>query len=482
MLYRLLWYSDSGGQGETADTAGTDMPENKDAQLVITVSEDGMTATAVAHAPQGDGAHLTEADVRSEIKAAGITFGLVEGAAQALCAPNYGAEVVVAKGEPAVNGQDGSFTELFPREVEKQYTMRDDGTMDYKSGGFIRDLDAGTLVCEISLPTKGENGTSVKGQPVKGYDGRPVNPPIGANIKVTEDGLHAKTTVKGNLVFRDEKFSVETQVRVVNVDYKTGNLVFSGDIIVDGDILDGFEVHAGKTVTLKGRGGAVVIEAENIVIEKGINGTGKAVIQAKDTVQSGFIENCIVRAGKKVIATSITNSQVECEGDVDVSGGKGLICGGKVTAFGNVKAREIGNSFNTLTTIVLGVTPKLLKERKKLEESLVNVVAHLEELNKDASYIERLVSTGRPIPQERVQLLKRIQIQLPMSTRKKAQLETQLAQMEDKMRSVNQSTLQANTIYPPTKVSIGTDGTNIMENRNRCRIYKKDGELVIGTM
>jgi len=167
---------------------------------------------------------------------------------------------------------------------------------------------------------------------------------------------------------------------------------------------------------------------------------------------------------------------------VEVMNGKGIICGGKVTAFGSVKAKEVGNESNTLTIISLGVTPKLLKERKCLVDQLADVSRHLEELAKNVAYIERLVADGRPVPPERVQILKRTQIQLPMTEKKRDQLQKAIDEMDSKMANVNTSTLTANIIYPPTKVSIGALSSNCIEVRNHCRVYKNSqGELVFGS-
>ncbi|MGD9559720.1 MAG: FapA family protein, partial [Oscillospiraceae bacterium] len=284
-------------------------------------------------------------------------------------------------------------------------------------------------------------------------------------------------------VFRNGRFTVDPIYRVQDVDNSVGNITFSGDVQVNGDMLDGFEIHAGGSVTLRGRVGAVVVVAGgDILIEKGVNGMGRAVLETEKTVKSGFIENCTVHAGEKVIAQSIINSQVECEGDVEVTGGKGIICGGKVTAFGSVVAKVVGNESNTLTTVTLGVTPTLLKERKRLADQLADVSRHLEELAKNVAYIERLVADGRPVPPDRVQMLKRTQIQLPMTEKKRDQLAAALEEMDRTMAQVNSSTLTADILYPPTRVSIGALTANNMDVRNKCRVYKNSaGELTFGS-
>lgn len=469
------------GTGEAAQEA-------KDAQASLFLDVGSMRAELLLEPPVGAGRHLTEADLRETLSRGKVVYGLDDEALTRLASggpdgtPLYGSRMVVALGTPAQDGTDGVCEERFARESEKQFTQRADGSVDYKELGLIRDVKEGSVVCEITPPGPAVDGTNVLGQPIKAREGVKAVPPIGDGLRLSEDGLRAVTARQGNLVFRDGRFVVETVYRVQNVDYDVGNITFSGDVLVNGDMMDGFEIHAGGNVTLRGQGGAVVIEAKDILIEQGMNGTGRAVLEASGTLKAGFIENCTLRVGEKITASSIINCQVECEGDVDVSAGKGVICGGKVTAFGSVKAKEIGNESNTPTTVSLGVTPKLLQERKRLQDLLETVTAHIDELTKNVTYIEQLVAAGKQVPPDRVQLLKRTQIQLPMTEKKREQLQNQLAELEARMEEVGASTLTAGVIHPPTKVSIGSLNANVTDTRQNCRVYRSsEGELVFGS-
>lgn len=462
------------------------MPPQQEAQdaKVYFFSDNGkMTVELQVEEPLGDGADIEMAQLRAALEKEGVVYGIDEMALQRLAAPTYNKRMVVATGTPAQDGEDGVCKELFGREVEKQFVEREDGTVDFKNLGLITEIKEGATICEITPPTQAIDGTNTLGKPVKGRDGVKAVVPVGENTRLTEDGLRVVAALAGNLVFRDGRFVVETVYRVQDVDYDTGNIQFSGDVLVNGDVLDGFEVHAGGTVTLRGQAGAVVIEAgKDIVIEKGMNGTGKAVLRAEKSIKAGFIENASLFAGEAITASSITNCQVECEGDVTVTSGKGILCGGKITAFGSIKAKEVGNDFNTLTVVVLGVTPNLLRERKRLADQLADVLRHIEELGKNVAYIEDLVAKGKPVPPERVQTLKRVQIQLPMSEKKRDQLQQALDELEGKLADVNTSTLTANVIHPPTKISIGSLTTNVTETQNSCRVYKNSaGELSFGS-
>ncbi len=455
---------------------------NKDAVIALFQEENHMMAEMMIEPPEGNGAPVTPEDLKAALDKAGIVFGIEQDALDKLAAPLYGKKLVVARGMPAKDGEDGVCTELFSRTVEKKMHTRDDGSVDYRELGLIREVREGAVICEITPPGPGQDGKTLQGKAIKAREGKKAIPPVGENVRPAEGGTRFEAAVTGNLVFRDGRFVVDTVVRVQDVDYDVGNITFSGDVQVNGDMQSGFEIHSGGTVTLRGQIGSVVIKAHHLVIEKGVNGMGRAVLDVEGTVKAGFVENCNLHVGEKLTAQSLINCQVECEGDVDVMSGKGIICGGKITAFGSVQAKVVGNESNTLTTIVLGVTPKLLKERRRLNDQLADVSRHLEELNKNVSYIERLVAEGRPVPPERVQFLQRAQIQLPFTEKKRIQLERQIAELEEKMHSVNHATLTANIIFPPTRVSIGALSQNVVDKRSKCRVYKNhEGDMVFGS-
>ncbi len=452
------------------------------AKVALFFDEGDMQAEAQVSPPQGSGAPLSRAMLDAALAAAGVVHGIDTAALERLEAPLYDQRVVVARGTPAQNGENGVVTELFSHEPERAVTQREDGTIDYRELGLIRDLKAGTTVCEIVPPTMGVDGRNTKGQPVKARNGEKAAVPMGENMVLSEDGTRVLTAAAGNLVYRNGRFTIETVYRVQDVDYDIGNITFSGDVKIGGDVKDGFDINAGGDVTVHGQVGNCNIKANNITLDQGVNGMGKAAMEARQAFKAGFVENCKVLAGEKVLAKSLINSYVECEGDVDVSTGKGVICGGKVMAFGSVAAREIGNESNTLTVVSMGIIPKYISERKNLQTLIAELDANISELEKNAAYIEKLISLGKPVPPERVQKLKRAQIALPMSEKKKAQLEQQLAELEARMADVGNVQLTARIINAPTKVSIGTLTININETRRNCRVFKSaEGEIVIGT-
>ncbi len=476
-------------EAASPEETGAEADRNKastgaqDAFVKLIVAPDSMTAAIVVDPPREGGQHLTRDMLDAALSKAKIVYGIQEEGLQRLLLPTYDTSIEVALGTPAVDGENGVCKELYARVREAKITEKEDGSVDYKELGLICDLPAGTVICELTLPTDGQNGTNIQGRELKARAGKKAVPPIGEGTRLSEDGLKVTTTVTGNLVFRNGRFTVDEVFRVQDVDYDVGNIHFSGDVVVQGEIQDGFEIRAGGNISLHGRVGSVVLDAKgNINIEQGINGTGKAEITAAKNVNAGFIENCLVRAGGNIVAGSIINSTVECEGDIDVTSKHGTIVGGKITAFGSIKAKEIGNESNTPTLVTVGITPRLLKERKKLQDQLADVTKYIDEMTKNTLYIEKLMEQQREIPQDRIQLLQRTKVALPITEKKKEQLEATLKEVEEKIESSTGSTITARIIYPPTRITIGKLSMSLNEVRNSARVYiSQQGELTVGS-
>lgn len=463
--------------GEAAPRSEAD----EDARVLVQIDAKRMQASVLVDSPAGAGRPVDEAMLSEAIKAAGVVYGLNTEALARVLAPTYNTPVIIAEGTPPENGRDGACTELFEREPTAKPVEFEDGSIDHRQLGLVRDVSPGTVICEMVQPTEGTPGTTVLGEEVKAIPGKKVAAPVGEGTRLSEDGTQVLATLQGNLCWRNSHFVVDTVYRVDDVDYDVGNIVFSGDVQVNGQMHDGFEIHAGGTVTVQGSVGNVVIEAAgDIKIDKGINGTGQARIETRKTLTTGFIENCNVKAGEKIVASSLINSNVECEGDVEITQGKGIICGGKLMVSGSVTAKEVGNESNTLTAITLGVTPSLLAERKKTVDRLGEVSKHIDEMVKNSNYIEKLMSVGKPVPEERVQMLRASRIQLPLSEKKRDQLQGKLDDIDTQLSEASTSTLSAKTIFPPTRVTIGKYSASVAEVETNCRVYRDGNQVIIG--
>ena len=101
-----------------------------------------------------------------------------------------------------------------------------------------------------------------------------------------------------------------------DVDYSTGHIDFPGDVIVQGQIKQGFKVKAGGSLTC-----AKTMEASEIqcggdlVTDQGILGGAGSTVKAGGQIRAKFIENCSVEGGGDVtVNTGRLNSVISTLG------------------------------------------------------------------------------------------------------------------------------------------------------------------------
>ena len=210
--------------------------------------------------------------------------------------------------------------------------------VDYSDLNFIHSVERGGAVCRIIPPTEGIPGRTVQGREIPAENGRPAAVPKGRNTAVSEDGRALVATIAGHVEFSGRSFQVKPVLEIPgNVDFTVGDINFLGDVCVHGDICSGFNVRAMGTITVDGVVEACTVEAgRDLIVAKGVQGSGQAVIRAQRSVFAKQLENCCVYAKMNLETECIISCEVYCGGAVVVRTGHQSIIGGKVHA-----AREV---------------------------------------------------------------------------------------------------------------------------------------------
>ncbi len=426
--------------------------------------------------------------LRQILKACRITFGLDEVAINSFFAngpdaPLYNTPVVVAHGFPAVEGVDGYVKELVERTSPPRFDQRPDGSIDFKNMHIVNNVSKGTVICEIINPVQGRLGTSVYGQPFRPRTVKAPAVPRGENvdlITVDERMSQLVAAIDGNLIFKDRRFCVENTFRVNgNVNNSIGNINFTGNVIVTGDVCEGYSIKTDGDVTVYGIvEGASIYAGGSIILQKGINGMGKGILEAQKDITAKFIENCTVQAGGDIKSESVINSTVEADGGLMLTG-RGTLVGGHISVFGSIDVKIIGSRSYTPISIALGVTPNMLRERNQIRQQLNAVVSEFQSLNSDILFLEQAQHLSEP---DRQKLLEQYRGKLNLVLFKKNRLEKKLLNFSDNPREISTSVLTCNTAYPPLRLTIGHETYRLTNIANMCRFYQSsNGEVVLGT-
>jgi hypothetical protein len=234
---------------------------------------------------------------------------------------------------------------------------------------------AGTLLAQLSPPSVGAPGISVRGEPMPGVEGPSPRVFAGLGVALVEDGLAFEAQATGALVARDDGVLAVYPVLEVAGSAAPVELVHEGAVVVQGDLVPGSRIVATGDVRVQGAvEGASVLAGGSVVVDEGVVRKG-SVRAAGDVVVRRVESESVVEAGGNVfVRADAMGSRVEAGSYVVVLG---AVTGGVVRAHASVEA----DSF------VLGRATNMLVEVKGVAEgaSAAELLGRIEELEQQAA-------------------------------------------------------------------------------------------------
>ena len=215
---------------------------------------------------------ITPAQIEEALKAKGVTFGLDYEEIQRAADAADGIPRVVARGEPVQEGRNGFVEYLFnwkPTEVVYEEEER----ADYWERFVYPSVKEGDVLAVLHPPVPGTPGKKVTGEVVLP---RPVSEAVlrvKDGVKLSEDGRKAVAVIAGRPVLEGRWVPYLRVVRLMvhsgNIDIKSGNVRFWGDLLILGNVTEGAEVSAHGDITIIGDATGAVLRAGGKVVCRG---------------------------------------------------------------------------------------------------------------------------------------------------------------------------------------------------------------------
>ena len=243
--------------------------------------------------------------------------------------------------------------------------LRADGTVDQYDLGYVQNVVAGQALAEWEdASDAGEGGDPRFLHAEKVF---PVGPGCVAD-SANPDKLLAESN--GYVLFEDGRITVKRVLTLDrDVDFHTGNIIFVGDVIVNGAVHSGFEI-SGRNIRIRdaveaGRVGAMGA----LVCDSGVKGGGKAVLKAGESVRAKFCEGAEMHAGRNILIDGgCMNSTIYAGDKLAV---KGRLVGGEIVCGGSVYVGErLGGGVRTPTSLVLGYDVDLIATDRGLRRTI----------------------------------------------------------------------------------------------------------------
>ncbi|MFH1550546.1 MAG: FapA family protein [Planctomycetota bacterium] len=295
--------------------------------------------------------------------------------------------LIIARGKPLTPSVDGHIKWVRDFFSKDWLVVNATGRVDYRERSTSRVLKSGDLAGNMVSPKSGSEGQDVFGKPAVPAKPKPNPYRCGKNVRLDEEAGSIYATMDGMLRVTNNTVELDEVYELEEANLGSGNVRFSGAVIVHKEVEDLVVIEAGGTVEIGGTVGAARIEAKgDVLIGRGVSGRDKAKIKSNGSMAASFILNADIEAEEDVTARKeIVQCNIRSRGSVRVEGGR--IVGGKTVALGEITVSEAGSEGNISTLLAAGEDyklPNILKEKNaeaiKLEQNRRKIHDNIEPL------------------------------------------------------------------------------------------------------
>jgi len=289
-------------------------------------------------------------------------------------------DVLIAVGEPA-EVEIAEYYELshvFNKKTERRADRKE--RIDYREISPFTIVKKDQVLANLKPRKPGKEGMTVRGTPLPFASLSPEGVTGGTNTKV--EGNTIVAAIHGQLIIENNILNVQDTLVIKGaVDYSTGNIVFPGDVIINGTVSDGFKIFAGGSLTIKQTLDLTrVVTKGDIIVSGGIIGHSTGLIKSGGSIRTKFIENCRVAARNSVLVDlEIIHSDVFALNTVEM-GEKGKIVGGNIYAVHILRTGAVGRKGSPATHIHCGIDFAAQQEKETCNTHLHILSAKLKRL------------------------------------------------------------------------------------------------------
>ncbi|GMO46062.1 MAG: FapA family protein [Termitinemataceae bacterium] len=407
-----------------------------DSTVVVEVADQEMKAFIRVTPPLPGGADIRYEDYISALNNAQVTYGIDESFLIHFAdEPEYNQMVCAAYGKKAIDGMNAYIEYYFETDQSKVRLKESvDGKVNFKELNIIQNVFEGDKLAKAIPASQGEMGFTVTGRALETKDGKDFPVTLGKNVHFGEDGVTIFSDMNGQVVMANGKINVEAVYTVDGaVNLKTGNITFLGNVVVTGNVEEGFGVKASGNIEVHGTVDKAYLDAEgDIIVRQGIAGKEGVVVNSGRSVWAKFIENATVKCGNMVVVTDgIINSTVDAGKRIICEGKRAAIIGGRLRAGEEINAKSIGSpSGNTETLCEVGLDPKSKAELEELSKKRELMTAEFDEVQLDFQTLSNSKEQRGELPEEKEEYFKEV-------VEKRKLLSKELKETNDRIEEIN---------------------------------------------
>ncbi|HPG30402.1 MAG TPA: FapA family protein [bacterium] len=260
--------------------------------------------------------------------------------------------ILAAEYLPEKNGEDARIDWVCLEKQDKPSESGSQERIDHKSkSGIIIVLNEEILCVKINAKS-GINGKKINGEDIIAKDGKDVLLRYGTGVE-TEEFINKtiyKSNCDGRLVLKEDFVEVQTTLTIDgDVNFETGNIIYIDDVVINGNVVQGFKIETPKNIYISGavEDGVVINCGGSVIIKGGVIGE-TAEINAENRIEADFAHySRLVSQGEVIIHKFALNSKIYARNLIDIRGNDipknhSAVVGGDLSSDREIKIHSIG--------------------------------------------------------------------------------------------------------------------------------------------
>lgn len=472
-MHDIISMGNTGDTGPGAAGPSTLAQANEnDGKIVINFYENDMIVRGDFYPPFGDGSPISPDYIRALIEKFRIVHGInkdeIRKAYRECVKDNrLVRDVLIARGDRPVN-EILEYMQLNPYLGKFDLPEKDGDTVDHRARSPFVIVKKDQALAKQKSRKPGKEGRNVHGDSI-GYSViRPDGVSGGENTHM--EGRLLLANINGQMVVVKKTVNVRDSLVIKGpVGYATGNIIFPGDVEIEGPVSDGFKIYSGGSVTIKQTFDVTdAVTKGDLTVAGGIIGRGQAMVKVGGALKTKFIDNCRAACRKTVtVDLEIVNSNVYTLESLEMSD-KGRIVGGEIYSVKGVRAGAIGKKTGRAARIHCGLDFTVEQEKEKnnnILKMLAVKISRLKELLQDPETIGE----------------KRAKMEALLDKLEEEQLRAQakITELLGKLNACDSAAVEiTGEIVPGTLIEICHQALFVTEPLKKVRVRLESGKLI----
>ena len=410
-------------------------------------------------------------DLKRYLQNNGIIYGVNENVLQDVASGRLvGNRVEIARGTAVTPGIPGKIEYLFNIDESGRPKELSDGRVDHHNLNFLINVKKGDPLAKRIPPKPGIEGKTIFGKVVPAPPVIDVKLQNGCGTAVSVQNPDLLIAIIDGAVSLDQQGRIEVRNEKIirgDIDYSTGNIIFTGDLQIYGTVRTGFSVDISGNLLIRGNVEDAKIKCTGALeIRGGAVGAGNGSMECK-SLKIRFVENFTIRAGNDIVVSEdIVNSIINSYGKVKAKS----IIGGMITA-SEIEADILGSIAESRTIADIGIKQALISERSSLKKEIDSVFQKLCEQK------EKMFLLVRDNMDENGSLGSEAEVTLESSKRMTVQSYDKYSELLVKLEQIDkliaeqkdETSILAGHIYPNTFIRLGTGEKLILEEMDNVK-------------